>query len=154
MATGEFLTNCKFYFEADGITDKVISEIRGLVCSSPVGGAENVQGYSKNGAKTRQVTPTVERFTHVIVKLVATNDVDLYQWYEKCNKNDAGGSSWRTNRKASSITAYGQDGSMQARWEIVNSYPCKYGGPDFGAGQSSMATETLELVHEGIKRVL
>ncbi len=27
---GEFLTSCKFYFEADGITDKFIKEISGL----------------------------------------------------------------------------------------------------------------------------
>ncbi|MBW4700069.1 MAG: phage tail protein [Aphanocapsa lilacina HA4352-LM1] len=151
---GEFLTSCKFYFEADGITDKMISEIRGLVAQSPVGGAEAVHGSSKSGAKARQVSPTTEKFTHVIAKLVATNDVDLYQWYELCNKNDAGGSSWKLNRKSASVTAYDQGGTMQARWEIINCYPCKYGGPDFGANSPQMATETIELVHEGIKRVL
>jgi phage tail-like protein len=43
---------------------------------------------------------------------------------------------------------------MQARWEIVNAYPCKYVGPTFSAATGEMANETLELVHEGIKRVL
>ncbi len=151
---GEFLTGCKFYFEADGITDKMINEIRGLTCQSAVGGAEATHGSSKGGSKARQVSPTTERFTHVMLKLVATNDVDLYKWYELCNKNDAGGSAWRTNRKAASVTAYDQSGTMQARWEIVNCYPCRYGGPDFGANSPTMATEMLELVHEGIKRVM
>ncbi|MEM9979672.1 MAG: phage tail protein, partial [Cyanobacteria bacterium P01_D01_bin.2] len=34
-----------------------------------------------------------------------------------------------------------------------NAYPCKYEGPSFTAGDSNMANETLELVHEGITRV-
>jgi phage tail-like protein len=150
----EFLTSCKFYFEADGITDKMIREIYGLASESPVGGGAQPHGSGKGGVKARQATPTNEKFNNVTVKLIATNEMDLYQWYEKCNKNDAGGSSWRSSRKAASVTAYDQAGTMQARWEIVNAYPCKYVGPTFSASTGDMANETLELVHEGIKRVM
>jgi phage tail-like protein len=150
----EYLTACKFYFEADGLTDKLIQEISGLTCHNPVGGGENVQGSGKGGVKSRQATPTVEKFTHVNVKLVATNEKDLYKWYEDCSKTDAGSSAWRSNRKSASVTAYDQSGNMQARWEIVNCWPCKYSGPMFTAQSGNMANESLELVHEGIKRVM
>lgn len=149
----ELLTACRFYFEADQIAEKQILEISGLSVESPVAGDGGVHGSSKGGARIRQATPTNEKFSNVTVKLVATTDVDLYNWYKECNTNDAGSSSWESNRKASSVSAYDQSGTMQARWEIKNSYPCKYEGPSFSAGDTNMANETLEIVHEGIERV-
>ncbi|WAL60088.1 phage tail protein [Thermocoleostomius sinensis] len=149
----EFLTSCKFYFEADGVAEKLILEVSGLSVESPVAGEGGVHGSGKRGVKIRQATPTTEKFTNVTVKVVATTDKDLYIWYRDCNTNDGGASSWMSNRKAASVTAYDQAGSMQARWEIINAYPCKYEGPSFSAGDSNMANETLELVHEGIKRM-
>ncbi|MEB3282838.1 MAG: phage tail protein [Lyngbya sp.] len=149
----ELLTACKFYFEADGVTEKQILEVGGLSVESPVAGDAGVLGSSKGGTKTRQATPTSEKFSKVTVKVVATTDKDLYIWYKDCNTNDGGASNWTGNRKAASVTAYDQAGGMQARWEIKNAYPCKYEGPKFAAGDTNMANETLELVHEGIERV-
>jgi phage tail-like protein len=149
----ELLTACRFYFEADGITEKQILEVSGLSVESPVAGDGGVHGVSKGGARVRQATPTSEKFTNVTVKLVATTDKDLYTWYKNCNTNDSGASQWSSNRKAASVSAYDQGGTMQARWEVKNAYPCKYEGPSFTAADSNMANETLELVHEGIERV-
>lgn len=149
----ELLTACDFYFEADGVAEKTILEVSGLAVESPVAGDGGVHGSSKGGVKTRQATPTTEKFTHVTVKVVATTDKDLYTWYKNCNTNDSGRSEWSSNRKAASVTAYDKAGNIQARWEIKNSYPCKYEGPSFSAGNTDMANETLELVHEGIERV-
>jgi phage tail-like protein len=153
MAEAELLTGCRFYFEADGVSEKQVLEVSGLSVESPPAGDGGVFGSSKGGAKRRQATPTSEKFTHVAVKLVATTDKDLYEWYKNCNSNDAGSSNWSANRKAASVSAYDQAGSMKARWEIIQAYPCKYEGPTFTAGDSNMANESLELVHEGIKRV-
>lgn len=149
----ELLTACRFYFEADGITEKQILEVSGLSVESPVAGSGGVHGSGKAGVRVRQATPTVEKFTNVKVKVVATTDKDLYTWYKNCNTNDGGRSDWSSNRKAASVSAYDQAGSMQARWEIKQAYPCKYEGPSFTAGDSNMANETLEIVHEGIERV-
>ena len=60
---------------------------------------------------------------------------------------------FHSKRKLASVSAYNQAGEMQARWEIENCYPCKYTGPTLTASSGDMATETIELVHEGIKRV-
>jgi phage tail-like protein len=150
---GELLTACRFYFEADGVTEKQILEVAGLSVESPVAGDGGVLGSGKKGVKLRQATPTSEKFTNVTVKVVATTDKDLYEWYKNCNTNDGGASDWQSNRKAASVSAYDQAGSIQARWEVINAYPCKYEGPSFTSGDSNMANETVELVHEGIKRV-
>ncbi|MDY6785664.1 MAG: phage tail protein [Cyanobacteriota bacterium] len=150
---GELLTACRFYFEADGVTEKQILEVGGLSVESPVAGDGGVLGSGKKGVKLRQATPTSEKFTNVTVKVVATTDKDLYEWYKNCNTNDGGASDWQSNRKAASVSAYDQAGGIQARWEVVNAYPCKYEGPSFTSGDGNMANETIELVHEGVKRV-
>ncbi|MEH2044702.1 phage tail protein [Nostoc sp.] len=148
---GEFLTSCKFYFEADGITDKFIKEISGLgVENTP---AQDVHGSSKGGKLMRQATPTVVKFTNITIQVIATDDIDLYKWYQDCNEDMGDPRKWKEKRKTGSVVAYDQQGSEKARWNIVNCYPCKYTGPTLSASGGDMANETIELVHEGIKRI-
>jgi phage tail-like protein len=152
-ATSEVLVNCRFYFEADGIQEKMILEVSGLSAENPAAGGDKVLGSSKNAMNLRQAAPTRVKFSPVNVKVVATTDTDLYKWYEDCNKNDGGKSDWNSNRKAASVSVYDQAGDMKARWEMLNAYPTKYEGPKLEAGSNDVANETLTLVHEGIKRV-
>lgn len=149
----EVLVNCRFYFEADGLTDKQILEVSGLSSETPAAGGDKVLGSGKEAKNMRQAAPTRAKFTPVSVKLVATTNKDLYMWYENCNKNAGGQSQWSSNRKAASVSVYDQSGSMKARWEMVNAYPTKYEGPKLEAGSNDVANETLTLVHEGLKRV-
>jgi phage tail-like protein len=155
MAAGndELLVSCRFYFEADGLTDKQILEVSGLSAENPAAGGDKVLGSGKNAVNARQAAPTRVKFTPVVVKVVATTNKDLYKWYEDCNKNAGGKSDWSSNRKAASISVYDQAGEMKARWELQNAYPTKYEGPKLEAGSNDVANETITLVHEDIKRV-
>ncbi|MEG4805147.1 phage tail protein [Microcoleus sp. ARI1-B5] len=155
MAAGndELLVSCRFYFEADGLTDKQILEVSGLSAESPAAGGDKVMGSGKNAMNLRQAAPTRVKYTPVVVKVVATTNKDLYKWYEDCNKNAGGKSDWSSNRKAASVTVYDQAGEMKARWELQNAYPTKYEGPKLEAGANDVANETITLVHEDIKRV-
>lgn len=153
MAEDELLVSCRFYFEADGLTEKMILEVSGLTTECPAAGGDKVLGSTKNAVNLRQAAPTRVKFSPVTVKVVATTNTDLYKWYEDCNKNDGGQSNWQSMRKAASVSVYDQSGAMKARWELVNSYPTKYEGPKLEAGANDVANETLTLVHEGIKRV-
>jgi phage tail-like protein len=149
---GEILVNCRFYFEADGITDKRILEVSGMTAESPAAGGDKVLGSGKSAVALRQAAPTRVKFSPVVVKVVATTDKDLYLWYENCNKNDGGKSDWAQNRKGASIVVYDQSSTEKARWNLVNAYPTKYEGPKLEAGANDVANETLTLVHEGIVR--
>lgn len=149
----ELLVNCRFYFEADNITDKMILEVSGLSSETPAAGGDKVLGSTKKARNLRQATPTQVKFSPVTVKIVATSNTDLYQWYENCNKNAGGQSAWSENRKTASIVVYDQSASEQARWNLDNCYPTKYEGPKLEAGSNDIANETITLVHEGIKRV-
>ena len=156
MANGapdELLVNCRFYFEADGLSDKLIMEVSGLTSETPAAGGDKVLGSGKQAVNLRQATPTQVKFSPVTVKIVATNNKDLYQWYEDCNKNAGGQNQWSSNRKTASVVVYDQSASEQARWNLENCYPTKYEGPKLEAGSNDVANETITLVHEGIKRV-
>lgn len=148
----EYLTNCHFYFEADGISDKIVQKVSGLGAESPVAGGNAYVGSTKKGVTSLQATPTTEKFTNIKLTLIATNETDLYKWYKDCNSIQ-GGKDWTKNRKTGSIVVYDQAGTEQARWNIKQCYPCKYSGPELDATASNMATEGLELVHEGVERV-
>lgn len=148
---GEMLTSCRFYFEADGITEKLIQEVSGL--SNETTPTEDVMGVTKGARQQRQVTPTVNKFSAITVKVVATTDTDLYKWFENVCKNDGGSNQWSGQRKSASISAYDQAGTRQARWEIVDAIITKYEGPSFKASDTAMATETMNLAHQGIKRI-
>jgi phage tail-like protein len=151
--TDEILVGCRFYLEADGLTDKMILEVSGLSSETPAAGGDKVLGSSKNAMNLRQAAPTRVKFQPVVVKYVATTNKDFYKWYEDCNKNEGGKSDWGSNRKAMSVTVYDQAGDMKARWELQNCYPTKYEGPKLEAGGSDVASETITVVHESIKRV-
>lgn len=147
----EYLTSCKFYFEADGISDKFIKEISGLgVENTP---AQEIHGSGKGAKIKRQATPTVVKFTNITLKVIATVDTDLYDWYQECNEDMGDARKWSSKRKTGSVVAYDQAGKEVARWDIVNCYPVKYTGPTLTASGGDMANETIELVHEGVKRV-
>ena len=148
----ELLVSCRFYFEADQLTEKMIMEVSGLSSETPAAGGDKVLGSTKEAKNLRQAAPTRAKFSPVTVKVVATTNKDLYKWYFDCNKNEGGKSDWAQNRKAASIVVYDQSGSEKARWNLVNAYPTKYEGPKLEAGSNDIATETLTLVHEGIKR--
>lgn len=151
--TDEVLVGCRFYLEADGLTDKMILEVSGLSSETPAAGGDKVLGSSKNAMNLRQAAPTRVKFQPVSVKYVATTNKDFYKWYEDCNKNEGGKSDWNSNRKAMSVTVYDQGGEMKARWEMQNCFPTKYEGPKLEAGGSDVASETITVTHEGIKRV-
>lgn len=150
-AARELLTSCRFYFEADAITEKMIQEVSGL--SNETTATEDVMGVTKGARQLRQVTPTVNKFGTVNIKVVATTDTDLYKWYDNVCKNDGGANQWSSLRKQASISAYDQAGTMQARWEIVDAIITKYEGPSFKASDTAMATESMTLAHQGIRRV-
>ena len=156
MANGtpdEMLVNCRFYFEADDLTEKMILEVSGLTAENPAAGGDKVMGSGKDGINVRQAAPTQVKFTPVTVKVVATNNMDLYQWYADCNKNAGGKSDWSSKRKTASVVVYDQAGTEQARWNMDLSYPTKYEGPKLEANSNDVANETITLVHEGIERV-
>ena len=60
----------------------------------------------------------------------------------------------RSMGSSASITAYRSNGrspAVIATWSLVDVWPVRWKGPSFGADQSGVAKESLELAHNGFK---
>lgn len=55
----------------------------------------------------------------------------------------------RTQRHTAIIEAHTPDGSPVGAWGLNGVLPVRWSGPKLGASDSSVATESLELAHEG-----
>ena len=54
---------------------------------------------------------------------------------------------------AITVTMLNEHGDDVHVWSFENAYPVKWTGPTFNAAQNTVATEAIEIVHEGIKVV-
>jgi phage tail-like protein len=54
-------------------------------------------------------------------------------------------------RQTAHIALLDGDGEIVCQWDLEGAYPIKWTGPTLDAGGNQVATETLELAHDGFK---
>ncbi|MCZ7398863.1 MAG: phage tail protein [Candidatus Methanoperedens sp.] len=87
------------------------------------------------------------KYGNITLKKGLTDSVELYQWRKSVE--DAGAIKARKNI---SLVLIDEEGNDKARWDIMEAWPTKYSPSGFSAKANEVVIETLELVHEGIKR--
>jgi phage tail-like protein len=80
-----------------------------------------------------------------VLKRGITNEDALLQWFKKTHVG--------ADRQQVSVTLLTAEGKPVRTWSFANAFPVKWTGPSFNAGQSQVATETLEIVHDGLMAV-
>lgn len=151
----ELLTISSFFFECPKLDGKrAISEISGLSISVKAAGGQETVAVLPKGASLRQAKPTGPATYEVIkVKVIATAQDDLYQWFIKTNPPNQGQKSeWDMKGINATVKCYNASNEETAIWEITSCYPTKYGGPSFKAGDGGFANEEFELTHNGVAR--
>jgi phage tail-like protein len=86
--------------------------------------------------------PTRVKYPNLVLKRGITNEDALLQWFKKTHVG--------ADRQQVSVTLLSADGKSVRTWSFANAFPIKWTGPSFNAGQSQVATETLEIVHDGL----
>ena len=86
----------------------------------------------------------VSRFPNLVLKRGLASD-ELWTWHARTVDGFI-------ERRPVTITLYGYAGMTEIRWNIAGALPIKWAGPSFNAGENQVAFETLELIHNGIKR--
>ncbi len=132
----------------DGIDDTLLgqfSEVSGFdVSYDPI---EYRAGDSV--AYTTQKFPGLAKYGNITLKRgIISNNKALFDWIDL---NTSGKYS-----KATKVTITLEDPAVNeaVAWELSNVWPTKYTGPDLKGDASELAMETLELAHEGCKRVV
>jgi phage tail-like protein len=121
--------------------------------NTPIGYFTEVSGLSSEvevmtyneGGKNDGVhkLPTRMKHPNLVLKRGVTTIKDLQEWAQD---SFAG-----PQRKEITLTMYNEQLEKIRIWSFKNAYPVKWTGPTFNVGQSAVATESLEIVHDGIQ---
>lgn len=105
-----------------------------------------VEDYSEGGFNTHlHRFPGRTKQSNIILKRGVV-DRELYDWYLRLVRGKV------EFRTGSIIVQDPSGGTEEMSWEFKRAFPCKWNGPDLNASQSSVAVETLELCHHGLRR--
>jgi phage tail-like protein len=144
MATAEIkdpFVNFNFRVEIDGITRAAFHEASGF--DSTVDVIEHREGGQNT---TTYKVPGLTKHGNITLKWGVTDEKSLDEWHQQVVDGDS-------VRKNGSIVVLNRRGEEIARWNFVRAWPTKYTLPSFNAEGNDIAIQTLELAHEGLKRV-
>jgi phage tail-like protein len=89
--------------------------------------------------------PTRVKYPNLVLKRGITSEDGLMKWFQRSNTE--------AKRTDITITMLNHSGERVRTFTFVNAYPIKWTGPTFNSGQSQMATEAIEIAHDGVKPV-
>lgn len=133
----------RFRVEIDGITQAGFSE-----CTFGDTTTDPVEYREGDELPIMRKLSGLTKFGNITLKWGITDSMDIYNWRQQIIDTGAEGA-----RKNMSIILIDEAGADKARWDVVRAWPSKYDPPDFSGKGNEVAIETLEIVHEGFKRV-
>jgi phage tail-like protein len=136
--------NFRFKLEIDGIIQAGFSE-----ASIPDASSDVTEYREGNETPTARKLPGLNKYGNVTLKWGVTDSVELYEKWRKLVEDGL----VKANRKNIAIVILAEDGSDGARWEFTNAWPNKYKAPDLTAKGNDVAIESIEISHEGMRRV-
>ncbi|HKT00637.1 MAG TPA: phage tail protein [Rugosimonospora sp.] len=107
-------------------------------------GCEFVMEQREEGGNNGVVWQLPTRIKYSNVKLtrpVTAQSGKITQWFASMASG--------IKRKTATIEARTLDGTVIARWALVDVVPVRWSGPQLSAESPKVATETLELAHHG-----
>jgi phage tail-like protein len=129
------------YFELTmpGISIGYFTEISGL--SAEV----EVMTYNEGGNNSFiHRFPSRLKYPNLVLKRGITNEAALQEWFAK----SVGPQPQLVDVTVSMLD---EEQNRLRTWAFANAYPIKWTGPQFNVGQSAVATEAIEISHDGIK---
>jgi phage tail-like protein len=133
----------------------IFYELKLSPISTPVGYYSEVTGLTaeievmtyNEGGRNDSVhkLPTRMKHPNLVLKRGVTAVKDLQQWTLDSYMGPA--------RKEVTLTMYNEALEKVRAWSFKNAYPVKWTGPNFNNAQNTIATESIEIVHDGIQIV-
>lgn len=133
-------TSFRFRIEIEGITAAQVSDVSGILVET------ETEPYEEGGVNdfVHQL-PKRTKYQHIILKRGITDLDEMWKWHQEVV-------SGRVKRKNGSIILMDITGEDKWRWNFLQAYPVKWTGPELKADSNTVAFETIELVHNGIKK--
>ncbi len=133
-------TSFRFRVEISGITVAQVSEVTGLQLET------ETEQYEEGGVNdfVHQL-PKRTKYQHITLKRGITDKDDLWQWFQDVVNGDF-------ERKDGAVILMDTAGEEKWRWYFFRAYPVKWTGPEMRAESNTVAFETVELAHHGIRK--
>ena len=130
----------RFRVEIDGITVAHFSEVSGLQVET------ETEPYEEGGVNdfVHQL-PKRTKYQNITLKRGITDLEDIWRWHQDVV-------SGKFKRKNGSIILMDSAGEDKWRWNFSQAFPVKWTGPELKADSSTVAFETVELAHHGVKK--
>lgn len=123
MAELKPITISRFYFEADGITEKMLKSVQEVSFQGQTAGHDKALASTKDAKTLRQSTSAgFEENPNITIEVyLAEGDMDFYNWFKAVMPTDyagagSGDGKWADNRKNCTITAYDPGDNIILQW--------------------------------------
>lgn len=135
--------NFRFLVEIDGITQAGFREV-----TIPDTVQDPIEYREGNEPITARKLPGLIKYGNVILKWGITDSLDLYNWRKEVEDGKI-----EDARKNMAVVVLDDKADSVARWEFSQAWPVGYNAPNLNATGNEIAIETLEIAHEGMKRI-
>jgi phage tail-like protein len=85
------------------------------------------------------------RYSNLTLKRGITDVTDLWDWHQQVVDGDV-------QRKTMSVVLLDEVGNEKWRWVFSEAYPVKWNGADLNATNNTVAVESVEFAHHGMKK--
>lgn len=128
----------RFRVEIEGIIVASFSEVSGLQIEI------ETESYREGGVNNFVHTfPKGIKYQPLVLKKGIIDSSDLWNWYKDVRTGII-------TRKGVTVFLMDSSGNDKRHWKFEGAYPIKWTGPDLKANSSTIAIESIELVHKGI----
>jgi phage tail-like protein len=83
------------------------------------------------------------KYPNLVLKRGVTYEDALLKWFYDQDSD-------RDDRGNVTLNLLGDDGQQVRTWSFAAAFPVKWSGPSFSAKSTNIATETLEIAHQGL----
>lgn len=146
MLGGDLPTATGFAFEVDGVTIGVFREVSGLQVTLEteeiLEGGQNSYVHQLPGRMT---------WDPIVFRRGLTNNDALFDWFKKSSGEGFAETGDKLERLTGAIVAMTYTGRRLRAWEIIDAFPVRWKGPDFGSEKHEALEEELEIVHHGFR---
>ncbi len=130
-----------FFVEIQGLIIGGFTEVSGLSVET------GVEDYREGGLNDRvhKIPGPGSYPQNLVLKRGITAIESLWKWHQDVMKGNI-------KRKNGTIYVLDNRRIPYVWWDFEKAYPIKWSGPDFRSDSPSIAVESVELVHQGIKK--
>jgi len=133
----------RYIVEIEGIIQAGFSEV-----TIPDSTQEPIEYRVGTDLPTARKLPGLVKYGNVVLKAGVTDSLELSDWRSLVESGKI-----KDARRNMAIIILDDESNMVARWEFREAWPTKCDAPDLKANGNEIAIETLEIAHEGMKRI-